>query len=262
MVKKILLILTGVVLAVGVLGVAGYAYAQATNPENTVDETNPVDRGIFFGQGHWFGLGEGKGILQDYLFPAFAQVFGLNDDQVQAFEKVQETMRNFREALTPDEIQTKMADAYATALDAAVADGAITQEQANQMLARQQQKGGRRGPGDRGGARMPMGGMGFDGRQNSLTPYMDAAWAEALKLSADEWSALKAEGFNLADYAAEQEMTAAEMQEFMKGVYTSAIEAALADEVITQEQADDLLARVESMNGRMPFGPGSRGHGW
>lgn len=262
MFKKILLILAGFVLAAGVLGVAGFAYAQATDTEDTADEENPAGRGDFFGHGPWFGYGEGEGILQDYLLPAFAQVFGLDDGQMQAFEKVQETMDSIREALTSDEIQTKMAEAHATALEAAVADGVLTQEEADQMLTRQDQMGGRKGPGGRGGGRMSMEGMGFDGRQDVLSAYMAAAWAEALDLSADEWEALKAEGFNLADYAAEQELTVAEMQDLSKSVYTSAIESALADEAITQEQADDLLTRVDTMDGRMPFGPGSHGHGW
>jgi hypothetical protein len=262
MIKKLILILTGLVLAFGVLGVAGYAYAQATDPDDTVDNGRPADRGVLFVHGHWFGWGAGDGVLHDYLLPAFAKVFGLNADQVQAFEVVQETLHNLKESLTADEMQAKMGDAFSEALDAAVADDAITQEQADQMLARQQQMGGRRGPGGRGGGRMPMGEMGFDRRQSVLSVYVDAAWADALDLTADEWNTLKAEGFNLVNYAAEQDLTVAEMQALMKSVYTTAIDAALDDGALTQEQADDLLERLESMDGRMPFGPGTRGHGW
>lgn len=266
MFKKILLILAGVVLAIGVLGVAGYVYAQADDPTDTVADRPFGKRDIGFDLDHWFGWGGEDGIMHEYLFPAFAKVFGLGDDQVQAFEVVRETMQNIRDKFTAEEIRTKMQEAFSSALDEAVADGAITQDEADRMLERRQSMGGMRfpgGPGGRGGGgRMPMGGMDFDGREGFLSGYIESALADAMGVSADELQAMKAEGLNLADYAEEQGMTVTELQDFMKGVYTSAVDAALEDGVITQEQADDLLTRIENSNGRMPWGPMPGGRGW
>jgi 2-oxoglutarate dehydrogenase complex dehydrogenase (E1) component-like enzyme len=89
-----------------------------------------------------------------------------------------------------------------------------------------------------------------------LGEYMEAALAEALGLSVEEFQALKAdEGFNIADYAVEQDMTVAELQEWLQEVYTNAIQIALEDGAITQDQADSLLENLENFDGRLPFGP-------
>jgi hypothetical protein len=250
MTKKIVYILLGAVLAIGVLGAAGFAYAQvADNPEN---ETAVVPQDGFHAGfrgrrgGHWFGFG-GEGILGGYVFDEMAEVFGLSDEAIAAFEKVKETMMGIKDDYTPEEIREMTKEALSEAIDAALADEAITQEQADRMLERLEQAGERKfgrfgGPGQRDG--------GLVGQ------YMEAALADALDFSVEEFRTLKAEeGFNIADYAVEQDMTVEELQEWLRDVYTSAIDAALDDGAITQDQADRLYEHLEDLDGRMFFGP-------
>jgi hypothetical protein len=282
MMKKLLLILAGVILAVGVLGAAGYAFAQ-TGDTPEVETTNKGENGDFPGiagkrGGRWFGFDRGEGLLSDYMFPEMARIFGLSDDQVAAFEKVKETMQGIKDAYTFDEIREMMKEAFTSAIDAAVADDAITQEEADQMLERMEQLGerdsspfggrGMRGNGKFPGFNLENRGMrgefprsGFAGRgEGILGEYMQAALADALDLSVEELQALKSEGgFNLADYAVDQGMTVEELQDMMQGVYTNAINAALEDEAITQDQADRMLELLENYGGRMPFHPGFHG---
>lgn len=280
--KKLLLILVGVGLTVGVLGVAGYAYAQTDDPPH-VDSTSEFDNDGFPGfdgkrGGRWFGFDRGEGLLSGYIFPEMARIFGLSDDQVAAFENVKETMQGIKDTYTFEEIREMMKEAFSASIDAALADDAITQEEANQMLERMEQFGERdysrfggrdmRGDGEIPGFDFGNRGMrgrtprfGFTGRGDGvLGEYMEAALADALGLSVEEFQALKAEeGFNLADYAVDEDMTVEEMQVMMQDVYTSAINAALADETITQEQADQMLKLLSNFSGRMLFHPGFPG---
>lgn len=270
MTKKFLLILLGVFLAVGVLGAAGYAYAQVgDNPEaETADDSSDDVQPGFLGwrSGHWFGFG-GEGILDDYVFDEMAKAFDLSDEAIAAFQKVRETILGIKDEYSADEIRTMTKEAMTAAIDSALADEVITQDQADRMLERLDQAGERGfgrfgGRGSRG--RFP--GMMMDrGNDGMLGQYMEAALADALGLSVEEFQALKAdEGFNVADYAVEQDMTVEELQEWMQGVYTAAINAALEDGAITQDQADRMLENLENFEGRMPFGPGfsGRGPGW
>ena len=86
--------------------------------------------------------------------------------------------------------------------------------------------------------------------------YLEAAFAEALGLTVEEFQALKAdEGFNIAEYAEEQNMTQEELKQWMIEIHTNAINAALEDDAITQDQADALLEQLENLPGRLPFMP-------
>ena len=92
--------------------------------------------------------------------------------------------------------------------------------------------------------------------------HMEPALADALGISVEDLQALKEDDFNLKDYADEQGWTDEELAEIVKGAFTNAINAALEDGTITQEQADRLLDRLEnSPNGRLPFGRPPHGRG-
>lgn len=256
--KKLLLILVGVALVVGVLATAGYVYAQNEDNPDAEDATWP---GFKRGRGgFWFGFGDG-GILGEYMFPAIAEAFGFSDDQVEAFEKVKETISGIKSELSIEEVQEKMDAAFESALGAAVNDGAITQEEADQMLERREFFGGRGFMGRRGVGR----GFPLLGREGGLLhDYVEAALAEALDVSVEELQSMKNDGLNLRDYAEEQGMTEEELRDMMVEIHTNAINAALADEVITKTQAEWLLDHVENVGIRLPFGPGVRGPrgGW
>ena len=278
--KKLFLILVGFALAIGIMGIAGYAYAQADDPPDVESKEEVRRSGGFFGRGHWFGVGGDEGILHEYLFPVLANVFGFDEEQIQAFQKSRESMQSIMDEYTVEEIHEKMQNAFSFALDAAVTDGAITQVEADQMLERRQEMGDRSTSVGRGkGGRMPMGefpfdensafrgrmpknGFTFDARGGLLSEYMESALADALDISTEKLQTMKEEGFNLLDYAEENGLSDEDLDELMKSIYTAAINTALEDDAITKDQAEEMLQRLENFEGRMPFRPGSRGHGW
>ncbi len=105
-----------------------------------------------------------------------------------------------------------------------------------------------------------MGWHGMMGRGAEVAPgggllhdYMLAAYADALNLTVDELQARLDSGDRIIDIAIDQGLTLAEFRDLKTSVRQTAIDNALADGVITQEQAD-------LMKTRPAFG-GHRGHG-
>ena len=262
--KKLILILVGVALTVGVLGVTGYVYAQVDDTSETQEAPEfPFDRAEIsrgrgmsgghgpdmMGPGNFFGMGaENDGPLHDYMFPALAEAFDLTDAQIEAFEIVKDTVQGIKDDFSAEEIRETMESAFTNAVQAAIEDGAISQEEADQLLERMEQRSERRFPGP-----LP------EDRGELLHEYMEPALADALGVSIEEFQAMKEDGLNLKDYADEQDWTDEELKELLASAFTDAVNAALEDDAITQEQADWLLENLEKSNGRLPFGPGSRG---
>jgi hypothetical protein len=203
----------------------------------------------------------GEGVLHEYMFPEMAKAFSLSDDQVDAFQEIKETIQGIKENNTVEEIREMMRDAFTSAIDAALADDAITPEKADQMLERMEQMGQRNFADFYG--RGIHGGTPLEGREGGiLQKYMEAALADALGVSVGELQAMKEDGLNLKEYAEEQGLTDEELRDLMVEVNTNAINAALEDGAITQEQADWMLDALENSGGRMPFAPGFGGrHG-
>lgn len=160
------LVLT-IVVAVLVLGTAGYAYAQTQAPATpTVDATAPAVpstgsttalagakgghglMGSTFGAG-MMGSASGTtdGVLHDYLVQAFVDAVNadkgltLTVEEITARLAAGETLSDIAISLgyTLDEFRLLMDEVLAAALSAAVADGAITQEQADWMLSHMMQ---------------------------------------------------------------------------------------------------------------------------
>lgn len=120
--KKTLLIVTLVVLALGVLGV-GAAFAQGQQP--------PIGPAM---------MGYGYGPLHTYVVEAFAAELGLSVDEVNQRLLNGETMYQIAlaEGVAESDIPALLTRVHETALAAAVADGVITQQQADWMLAHMQ----------------------------------------------------------------------------------------------------------------------------
>jgi hypothetical protein len=158
--KKMLLfgiVLTAVLAAVSV---AGYAYAQTPDTEAPADASTACPMGgsglgQFGSMMRGFGMraqgfgarGEGSvlmGALHDYKQAAFADALGLTAEQLADRIETGETVWSIAEAqgMTLAEFRQLHLDAHAEALAAAVADGAITQEQADQMQQHMQSRGG------------------------------------------------------------------------------------------------------------------------
>lgn len=156
--KKIVVVLLVVAVAVVALGAVGLVYAQA-----------PV-----YGSGYGYGLmgggmhggrfgyseyaGSGEGVMHEAMIAAFANELGLSVEELETRLAAGESMADvaFAQGLTVEEFRTLMINARAQAVAQAVADGTLTQEQADWMA----QRGGGRMFGAGGGQGMHGAGQG------------------------------------------------------------------------------------------------------
>lgn len=158
--KKTIFVMMALFLALGTLGI-GAAFAQAETPETPVAP---------YGQGR-MGMGTyGDGDLHAYKLAAFAEKIGMSAEEVTAL--VEAGTRPHEIALengvAEADLPAFMLEVHQAALEAAVADGILTQEQADFMIERMQSRG-MRGDGLRDGSCNPDGvrptdGSGFGGR--------------------------------------------------------------------------------------------------
>lgn len=127
------------------------------------------------------------------------------------------------------------------------------------------------GPGMMGGSRGGYGMMGGAGSYGPMHTYMVAAFAEALGLEASEVQTRLAAGDTMWDIAAEQGLSAEEISAVMIAARQAALEQAVADGAITQEQAEWMAQHMAQRQGTgfgpgachgQGGGPGGRGPGW
>ncbi|MBN2389163.1 MAG: hypothetical protein JXR84_00480 [Anaerolineae bacterium] len=130
--------------------------------------------------------------------------------------------------ITVDELQAARETANQAAIDQAIAEGLITQEQADAMQARK-----------------------------TLMGYLDrdTLLANALGMSLEDLQAAYADGETLTTLMQEKGLDAATVREKLQTAYTEALAQAVEDGVITQEQADE-MARDGHGFGMMPGGKG------
>jgi predicted transcriptional regulator len=143
--------------------------------------------------------------------------------------------------ITVDELQAAREEANQAAIEQAVAEGLITQEQADEMQA-----------------------------HRNLQSYLDrnALLAKALGMTAEELQAAYAEGKTLSDLMSERGLDAETVREKLTAAHNEALAQAVRDGVITQEQADEMQNGLGWGFGFGPRGPGGfggrggfRGHG-
>lgn len=153
--KKVLI---GVVLAgvlVAAFAVVGAVYAQTAAPQGDA----PFGLGRRGMMANSQGLaGTGDGLLHDYMVEAFSEKLGVSVDEINERLAGGERMVDIAldQGLTIDEFRTLRLDARAQAVDQALADGVITQDQADWLKTR--------GAGMFGGRGVMRGGMrGFGG---------------------------------------------------------------------------------------------------
>jgi len=152
--KKILIIgVLAAVLLAG-LGFAGVAYAQTQTPPVPQDGTYPGmmggrgGRGMMGGGGMMGAQGAAQdgtyGPLHDLMQAAMAQAFGVTVEEIQAAHDGGKTLWDLAQekGLTQEQFVEKMQQARSQALAQAVADGLLTQEQADWMLTRMSRMGG------------------------------------------------------------------------------------------------------------------------
>jgi hypothetical protein len=152
--KKTLLIVALVILALGALGV-GVAFAQGGQPP-----VNGFGGGMMWGGGNY-------GPMHTYIVEAFAAELKLTVDEVNTRLLNGETMYQIAiaEGIVADQVAALLTKVHTAAFDKAVAAGAITREQADWMLQRMQSRyanGYGFGTCPMGGAR-PQDGTGFRG---------------------------------------------------------------------------------------------------
>ena len=155
--KKTLLIVAFILVALGALGV-GVAFAQGQQPPN-----RPFGPGMM-GQ----NIDGDFGVLHDYMISAYADALGISVDDLNSRLAAGETMYQIAldKGLTQDEFSSLMQDARSMALDAAVADGVISQDQADWMNSRGFGRGGMMGGYGYGNGDCPM----FDGHPGGFGP--------------------------------------------------------------------------------------------
>lgn len=153
MIKKLAFILIGFILAAVVFGAAGFAYAQTQNPPDA-DGLCPfcdgaegyVGRGSMMrggGRGTYGGMmdfdnDDEYGPMHEAMMTAFAEALGLEVDELEARHAAGETMWQIAEAqgYSLEAFNALMLETRSAALDQAVADGLLTQEQADWMQSR------------------------------------------------------------------------------------------------------------------------------
>lgn len=143
--KKVMLVIVGVLVLSFLFGAAGFAYAQTQDPQ---DETAPF--GAFRGRGMMGRFGQGMmqsgeyGRMHEYMEQALAAKLGLTEAEIEEKLAAGESMWSIAQAqgMTDEEISALMLAARDEALKAAVAAGTLTQEQADWMSQRMQQMGG------------------------------------------------------------------------------------------------------------------------
>jgi len=134
-------VLTMMVVAVVALalGTVGVAYAQTP----TQAPRTGSGSGWMGGRGSRGGMGTGnmaagEGILHDYLIAAYAEKLNIPAVDLEARLGQGETMAQIgaSKGLTVEQFRTLMVEARTQAIDQAVADGTLTQEQADWMKQR------------------------------------------------------------------------------------------------------------------------------
>jgi len=142
--KKSLLVISVLLTVLVTLSIAGFAYAQSNTPPTP--ETPYRSYGYGYGMHGWSRGGMMWGIdpdaaygpMHDEMLETFADALGLSVDELNAEIENGNTMWDIarQQGLSDEEIYDLMFTARAAALEQAVADGFLTQEQADWMIAR------------------------------------------------------------------------------------------------------------------------------
>ena len=143
--KNLLIFIAGGVVSLILFATVGLAYAQTQTP--------PAGDGYFSGMmgrfggqmmgGRWGNQGnQFEGSLHDYMVEAFAEGLGIQVEDLEAFLTAGMTMQEIatEKGFSTEEFQDLLVEARKTALANAVSDGVITQEQADWMINRMNQK--------------------------------------------------------------------------------------------------------------------------
>ncbi|HNB55291.1 MAG TPA: hypothetical protein PK530_25290, partial [Anaerolineales bacterium] len=191
----------GAILALGGMAYGVYSATSANAASATSDTLSGFAADLGLGKGpmvNSLGFGDddtdSDHPLRPYVEAAVAEILGISVEDLQAAKDEGQHTRDLVEAagLTMDEFRTALDEALPGIVEQALADGAITQEQADLVLER-----GLRmfGPGRHGGE---FGGIGLRG-DGVLQPYVLAAAADALGMTTEDLQAAIDDGTHLTD---------------------------------------------------------------
>jgi hypothetical protein len=218
-------VIVGIVALVGALGWSAVAFAQGPMNGPMWGQGGPGG-GPRFGPG---GFGGPPAFGRDELGmgPGFGP--GGFGERIDHQALLAEAL-----GITVEELQAAQEQAHAAAIQQAVDEGLITQEEADQMTARMQ-----------------------------LRSYLDpeALMAKALGITEQELQAARDEGKPIAVLIYELGLDPATVRTQMQTAREEAIQQAVTDGVITQEQADQILAGP-AFGGPGGFGGPHRGGGF
>ncbi len=221
------IMLTGMV----ALGAIGYGLSQTSVASAALEiPAGAITQTL----AHFNGFGPGAGLSefvdQAVIDEAIAAALGITVEELDAARADGQTVADLAEELGVDmaDVNAAVQAAKEEALAAAVANGDITQAQADRLLA--------------GGGRL-FGNFEVRGSHGFLTPEaQEAAIAESLGMTVEELEAARAEGQSLAEIAAAQDVDMADVQDAVEAAREQAIADAVTNGEITQEQADALLS--------------------
>ena len=227
-------LIVGIVAVIGV----GMVFAQDDPPE-------PPAEGEGYGPRHGGpGHGRGKGFPgsnREEVRARLADALGMTVEEFDTAISSGETLESLAEAngVSLEELRVVMEELFEEGLAQAVEEGRITQEQADQILEGRALK---RAVDDA-----------FD------RDALHEALAGALGLSVEEFEAAILSGERLSTLAENADVTLEELGDIMRTFREDALARAVAEGVITQEQADQMLERMELRGGK--FGGKFKGPG-
>lgn len=166
------------------------------------------------------------------------ETLGLTEDEFIALRAEGMSLTEILEAqgVTEEEVEGSAVAAVEGMVETAVSDGTITQEQADTILEHTVEKGLRFGLG--------RGRHDGHGLRHQIFADVDfhAVIADALGISVEEYEALHDEGLHLNEMVEELGVDLADVEAAMQTAREDAINQAVEDGTITQEQADQLLS--------------------
>lgn len=239
---------TVAVVAALALGGVGYAFAQSSTlqTEAATLVSNWQGGGPFGHHGP-----DGGGIDHEAIEAAAAQALGMTVEELQTARQAGKTLETLATEKGVDiaTVQAAMEAARTDAVNKAVADGTITQAQADDILSRPIGLGGPGGPG----------GHGDGGLLGTIfsREAKETVVADALGITVEELQTARSEGKTLETLATEKGVDIAAVQSAVETARTDAVNKAVAAGTITQAQADEILSRPVNLLG----GPGGHGDG-
>lgn len=243
---KVLGIALVVALIVGLLGVVAVSAQEEEGALNN-----------FFGRGRGRMGGNGAFVHNDEMHEAIADTLAISVEELEEARAEGTPLAALVEELGADmaTVREAMQSARQAAINQALAEGVINEGQAERMT-------NGRGPWRQvsGEGAGPFYGEG-PGMHLVDAGVMHAAMAEALGISVEELEAALGEGTSLVELAEELGVDVETVRAAMETVRAEAINQALAEGVITEEQAEWLLSRPAFGQGTGPLNGRGAGNG-